>query len=315
MVFPEAGTGSQGSELDMILADNLSGMGDFIASDIGSLAWCEAYANARLFDATLSFVRLLAAQSEPAQASIFLDYWRTVFLNAPAGSDTQLLQYIQELTLQIGTPPTYSNVFSFLQSKLGNIFLTLEWRPLYGPSYVTFVPPTGTELWQSPISDIMVHCYQPRDNLDNILLPYSVWLPILNSWQNIVENWIPANAYIYDIVPANAGGNGGSGGNANLYGGYNSLITLTAGSNVVTGVTNCSFDIDFTSVYSGDMVGQLLEIVDDANVVRTYYVGEVSSMSMMNLTAPAVSNATSRTFRTLGIQASITPIGPSHVCN
>jgi hypothetical protein len=316
MTFPSDGAGSQGSELDLILQDVLSGMGNFVAQNQGSLAWCEAYAKARMFDAALSTVRLLAQQSEPAMANISLPMWRDIFLNAPSGDDTTLLQFIQQLTLQVGTPPTLSNVKNFLQGQLGKVFLTLEWIPLQNATFATFAPPATNQLWSSPVSNIMVHCWQPRDNEDNILLPQGVWVPTLNSWQNLVQNWVPANCFVYNVVPSNAGGDGY--GNSNLYDGYNNPVTIVAGSQTVNSTlssANSTFETDFRSVYTNLMTGQLLEIVDDNNQVQTYYVESVQSNTQLTLTTPAVSNCTARTYRTFGYRVGITPLGPQAVCN
>jgi hypothetical protein len=316
MVFPEAGSGSQGSELDLLTQDMVSGMGDFIASNVGSLAWCEAYAIARMLDAGLSFVRLLGAQAEPALASIYLNpMYRNIFINAPAGDDYQLLQFIQQLTLQTGTPPTYTHVLIFLQNQLGQVFLTLEWIPLQKVPYATFGPP-ATGFWNSPVSNIMVHCWQPRDKNDNILLPYSVWIPTLNSWQNLVQNWVPANCFIYNVVPSNAGGDGTS--TNTFQDGYNNPVNVVSGSKIVNSTLaspHSTFETDFISVFTDVLVGQIFEIVDDNNVVQTYYVESVQSNTQLTLLTPAISNCTARTYRTFGFRCNLTQLGPTAVIN
>lgn len=306
MAWPGLGSNFSGSELESLINDFTSGMGDFVTAEVGSLAWCEAYVCARLIQFTLEFSRLMAEQLEPNESTIYLPRWQQIYLNFSNPQDFR--NYVAQIQKQINTIPNLNNIYQFLATQLGSVFQGLEWIPLQIPTYATFSPPTTTQPYNSVVSRVLVHCYQLRDNNDNLLISNAAFDKIINSYQQITQDWIPINATLSNVVLGNAGGNGN--GNAVPYGGFNVPINITSGSSIVTSTlssANSTFETDFIHVFNGPMTYQPLEVVDDNNQVHTVYVASVQSNTQLTLTQAATFNATARTYRTYGFRCNITP--------
>jgi hypothetical protein len=326
-LIPGWGSANQGSELQYLLNDLVSGQGSFLNQTQGSLQWIEALVIARMLNAIIEFLRGLSLQLDPAQATVFLNRYAGVYLNAPNFTPVALSDFIKILELQIGNPPTLNNVTLALQNILGvptqnnGLFVGLEWIHLQNDLYSSYAPPgtsgalPGVQM-NSMVSNIIVHCWFPRDKNDNLLLSQNYVLANLYNWIPSVQNWIPVACHMYVVTPANAGGTFGDG-HPNFNDGYNNPVTLTVGSSVVNSLLlagDSNFENDFKLVYNGIQVGQIFEIVDDTNTLQTYYVQSVQSKTQLTLTTPAINNATARTYRTYGIQVGVTQLGPGFCC-
>lgn len=312
MGIPAFGTTNNWSSRAVFQKDSVSGMGDYLTTEIGSLAWIEATVVATLFDTAFGLLKLMANQIQPAASSAYLSRWADIY-NIQGLSSTSLIRTkLQEIQFLTGTPPTLSNVRDFLKELLGSCFLGVQWAP--ENQYLA-----SNELdqlfirqqFQMPLSEFLIYVWQPRDNQDNILMPNNVFNEIVESYRTLLENWSPHFAEIVTMNLINRGNQDGYGGgyngmNYNNYlDGYN-VITGTTGSNIVHGRFT-TFTKDFFPAINAFLfpksadVSPPLQIVDDNNNIQTYYVKSVQSDTQLTLTTPMVSNVFRRTYRTLGI--------------
>jgi hypothetical protein len=309
-ISPGLGSAQQGSELNYFLNTQLAGMGDYITQDQGTMAWCEALVIARMLNAAINFTRLIAAQLDPADASIFLQRWQNIFV----AQIQDPIQYIQQIELETNTPPNETNIQSYIQS-VNPDFLTLEWIPLQNSTFASFGPPADGYIFSSVVSTVLVHQWQPRDYNDNYIQSYSLFQEYTNNWQLIVKNWVPANVDIFGCTFTNTGGDGYAALDGySFQDGYNNPVTGTIGSAILTSVlpsAHSTFEIDFKSVYNGKLTGQPFDIVDDNNNIHTLYVASVQSSTQLTLTQPLITSITGRTYRTLGISLGISGLGQS----
>jgi hypothetical protein len=306
-LFPGFGSAQQGSELQYLLDTQMSGMGDYITQEQGSMAWCEALVLARALNAALNFTRLMAQQLDPAEASVFLQRWQNIYVAQVADP----VAYIQQIELETNTPPNLTNIINYIQD-VNPDYLTAEWIPLQNPTYTSFGPPADGYTFSSVVSTILIHQWRPRDKNDNYLQGYPLFQDFINGWQLVARNWAPANVSLFGCVFTNAGGDGN--GNADFQDGYNNPITGTVGQAIVNSTLSSSdstFEVDFRLVYEDVLTGQPIEIVDDNNNVHTLYVASVQSATQLTLTAPLTTAITARTYRTLGIALGISGLGIS----
>ena len=115
------GQSQQTSDLQLILRDLLSGMGDYFTTEQGSLNWLEQYVYARALARNKQFINLMANQLSPATASIYLDQWAQIYnINSSLQNDPNYVkQYVEFTQSLFGTPPVLSNLYTFFQNLLG----------------------------------------------------------------------------------------------------------------------------------------------------------------------------------------------------
>lgn len=300
------GTSNGHGEIANFLQDCLAGMGDYLTKDVGTLAWCEANAYARLFQTAAQFIRLMNDQVNPATSSIYLDQWKTIYQVA-SFNDMDASNYIQLIQSLVGTPPTISNIQRLLSYMLGNIFIDVEWAPELQPT-ATGVGgnlPNASNGYQyvSPLSTMYVRVWQPRDNQENILVPDAAYLPLVDTYQSILKLWLPTN-YATRTYELRNFGNATGCAAVNILtpqqcflDGYN-VISGSAGGTTITGI-NTTFQTDFYGFHHNYYPP--LEVVDDTGALHTYYVANVSSPTSLTIASPLINAITSRSYRTLGV--------------
>jgi hypothetical protein len=311
---PSFGSSAQTSDVQLILTDLLQGMGDYFTQEPGSLNYIECWVYARALAANKQFINLMANQLTPATSSIYLDQWAQIYnISSSLLLDSNYVKnYVEFKQSLFGQPPTYSNLVAFFQQQLGPIFIDLEVRPEL-QQFATTDPTVQIEqdgyAYSSPLSAVMVYVWQPRDNQDNLLMPTNIFNSIVDSYHAIIEAWNPS--YI-EFITMNLTNRGNQDGYGNNYNGLNynnyvdgfNVVSGVAGSNVITGI-NTVFQLyyngrpgDFAEVSEG--FNPPIQIVDDNNVLQTYFVLSVSSNTSLTLTTKLINNVTSRTYRTLG---------------
>lgn len=307
------GRNSQFSNIRLLLQEQLDGMGDYLSQQVSSLAWCEAFAFARAMDNANKFVQLMANQLSPAESSILLDQWKTVYALSSI-PDKQAETIIALKQKQFGTPPTVSNLTNYLQTLLGSIFINIQWAPELQP-LATTDPKTQIivdgYLYTSPLSTTYVYEWQSRDNQDNLLMSDADFINTGETYHQIVDKWIPSYTSLITMNLVNRGfqdgyANNHNGINFNNYlDGYN-VISGTAGSTTITGV-GTAFKT-YPDGSAGDFIGAVnegyyppIQVVDDTGALQTYYVSAVNSNTSLIITVPLTNNITSRTYRALGI--------------
>ena len=312
-LIPSFGTSFQVSDVSFLLQDQLNGMGDFLTQEIGSLNWCEALTNARALATAKGYITLLANQLSPNSASVYLNRWAIIYNTLGLSNPAAIEDYIELKQAQFGTPPFLNNLNSYMQEQLGPIFIDLEWTPelqkLATTDPVTQITEDGYA-YSSPLSNVMVYVWQPRDNQDNLLMPTSIFNATVDSYRGIMEAWNPAYITFITMNLTNRGFQDGYGNDYNdhIYNnyldGYN-VISGTAGSMTITG-TDTAFLV-YPDGSEGDFIGAVTEgyyppiqVVDDSGVLQTYYVSAVSSNTSLTITTPLINNITNRTYRTLG---------------
>lgn len=312
-LIPAFGTAIQTSDVALMLQDQLSGMGDFLTQDVGSLNWIEAMTNARCLATALQFIKLMSNQLSPNSANIFLNRWATIYNTLGLYSPEAIENYVELKQAEFGTPPTISNIDTYLTDTLGDVFIDVEWTPelqfLATTDPVTQVTLDGYS-YKTPLYNTLVYIWQPRDGYDNLLLPTSAFNAIADSWRQIMESWNPSYITFITMNLTNRGfqdgyGNNYNGLNFNNYlDGYN-IISGSAGSTTING-TNTAFFL-YPDNQPGDFQGAVsegfnppLQVVDDRGVLQTYFVLSVQSNTQLTLTTPLLNNITNRTYRTLG---------------
>ena len=310
MIF---GQSVQQSDLNFALQDQLSGMGDYLDTDVGSLNWIECYVMARANTAMKQFLTLMSNQLTPASASVFMDRWSAIYSvgNLNLNDAKKLITLKQS---EFGSNPTATNLTGLLSSMLGNIFIDVEVAPeLIGTA--TNDPVNQIVLnggaYQTPLATNFLYIWQPRDNADNNLMTNQQFQSLSESYKQIVKAWNPVYVSMQTLNLQNRGfqdgyGNNYNGTNFNNYlDGYN-VVSSVAGSTSITGV-GTAFKT-YPDGSSGDFQTAVtngyyppIQIVDDAGVLQTYYVSSVASNTSLTVTQPIVNNITSRTYRALGI--------------
>ena len=329
MSIPSFGSSFQYSDLNVILNDLLNGMGDYLDQQPGSLNWIECLVNAKGLAQDKAFITLMANQLSPSSSSVYLDDWSQIYnISSLQASPFQQQQYIEQKQAQFNTPPTLSNLISYFQKALGNIFIDLEIRSEL-QNLATTDPTIQISLdgyaYSSPLSTVMVYCWQPRDNQDNLLIPNNFFNQTVESYHPYIQAWNPAYLNFQTQILHNLGnqdgyGGGYNGNNFNNYiDGYN-VISGTAGSLFMTG-TNTTF-----KVYPNGNVGDIdisvnagytppIQIVDDLGQIHTYYVLLSSSNTSLTLTTPLINNITNRTYRLLGCVTDVPGVSDSWLLN
>lgn len=305
------GKSSQFLNERFLLNEQLSGMGDYLSKEVGSLAWCEALAMARALDTANNFVQLMANQLSPAEASVLLDEWKTIY-NIPSFDDGDAANLIEIKQEEFGTAPTITNLQTFLNKELGSIFINLQWAPELQPLATTnpqsIINGSG---YITPLAVTYVYVWQPRDNQDNLLMTNNTFTNTVENYQEIADSWSPSYTSFQTMNLGNRGFQDGycnnhNGINFNNYlDGYN-VISGTSGSTTITGV-GTAFLI-YPNGQDGDFYHSTkqgynppIQVVDDAGVLQTYYVSSVVSNTSLTITTPLINNITSRTYRCLGI--------------
>jgi hypothetical protein len=295
------GRNSQWTPKNILLRDNLSGMGDYITDEVGSLNWIICNTNAQMDASAFNLVQLLSEQVNASTSSVYLPEWAQVYNLQGLSSTQAILEQIQLIQSITGTPPTLANVRSFLQAFLGQIFIDVQWAP-ENQQNATIDPITDLFIdnlpYEQPLANLLVYVWQPRDNQDNLLMPTPVFNSLLETYRPILQNWLPAFTQIETMNLVNLGNQQG----------YNfpSYIITFAGQTAVVG-NNTTFTQDFfpqsgsTSVPFSINRNPPIQVVDANNVLQTYYVASVVNDGALHLTAPAVSNTNGfTTYRTLG---------------
>lgn len=314
-----SGSSERNSELDLLVQDNLASMGSAVTKQQGSLAWCEAYAIAKCQMATLNYVRLLSNQLTPSQMSVFARRYAAIFALPAHGTNPipSNLSYLQQqISLKdalFGTPNSLSNVYTYISSVLGQIFIDLEFAPEIQNLASGNAQPLGPgNFWFSPLSNIYVREWQPRDNQDNILMPINTFLNTCDSYKQFVKEWLPAYAGVINMQLTYPG-NDGYGINSSGQNGYPSAINVTApygsqntisgvaGGNTIFGNGACTFTTDLSGV---NLHGWLMpiEVVDDNNTLQTYLVTNVVNDNQIDIQGTITNNITARSCRLLGVQ-------------
>jgi hypothetical protein len=308
-LLPSFGTSGLTADIALLLQDCLNGMGDYFTQEVGSLNWCEAMANARAFAVAKNFITLMANQLSPGSSSVYLDEWAQIYNTLGLADPIAIKEYIELKQSEFGTPPTLNNITSYLQNQLGEIFINIQWAPELQPLATTNPQPGATQI-VTPLSKVYVYVWQPRDNEDNLLMPNSIFEPLVESYRQIVQAWNPA--YI-SFITLNLTNRGFQDGYANDYNGLNynnyldgyNVVSGTAGSSVLTG-TGTAF-ISYPDGQMGDFIQAVnegynppIQIVDDNGVLQTYFVLSLQNNHHMILTSPLNNNITSRTYRCLG---------------
>ena len=313
---PAFGTSLQSSDITFLLQDMLDGMGSFLTQDVGSLNWSECYTNARALAVDKQFLTLMSNQLSPNSASIFVSRWAQIYNTLGAYNQQTIEDYIELKQSEFGTPPSLTNIETYLESVLGDIFIDVE----PAPELNTFATTDGYAditidglAYNAPLLNTYVYVWQPRDNKDNLLMPTNTFNSIVDSYHQIIESWNPAYVRFITMNLTNRGfqdgyGNNYNGLNYNNYlDGYN-VVSGTAGSTTITGVGTAfklypNGDVgDFSrSINSGFGLNPPLQVVDDSGDLQTYYVASVQSNTSLTLTSKLINNITSRTYRTLGV--------------
>lgn len=312
--IPAFGTSIQHSDLAFLLQDQLNGMGDYLTQEVGSLNWIESLIWARALNACKQYITLLANQLSPASASIFLERWAAIYNALGLNNPVSIQQYIELKQSQFGTPPILSNINSFFQQQLGEIFIELQWTPELQP-LATTDPINQISVdgyaYSAPLCNVLVYVWQPRDNQDNLLVPNSLFNTTVESYHQIIESWNPAYISFITMNLQNRGNQDGYGGgynglNYNNYlDGYN-VVSGTTGTTTISG-TNTTF-LSYPGGEPGDFIEAVsegyfppIQIVDDSNQLHTYYVSRVLSNNILTITTPLKNNITNRTYRCLGL--------------
>lgn len=311
-LIPAFGTAIQTSDLAFMLQDQLSGMGDFLTQDVGTLNWIEAMTNARCLASALQFIKLMSNQLSPNSANIFLNRWAQIYNTLGLFDPEAIENYVELKQAEFGTPPTISNIDTYLADTLGNVFIDVEWTPelqfLATTDPLTQVNPGHP--YKTPLYNVLVYVWQPRDGYDNLLMPDSVFNSIEESWRAVMESWNPS--YI-TFITENLSNRGFEDGYANNYNGLNfnnyldgyNVISGSSGSTTITG-TGTAFLL-YPNGQPGDFAPAVnegffppLQVIDDAGALQTYFVSAVASNTSLTITTPLVNNITNRTYRTLG---------------
>jgi hypothetical protein len=312
-IIPSLGTSSQTSDIAFLLQDQLNAMGDFLTQEEGSLNWCEAYCNARALSTCKNYLSLLANQLSPNSSSIFLYRWAQIYNVLGISSYKAIQDYVEFKQSEFGTPPTLTNLNSFLENKLGSIFINLQWAPELQP-FATNDPVNQISQdgypYNAPLNNVFIYVWQPRDNKDNLLMPNSIFNNTVETYRQIIEPWNPS--YI-SFTTMNLTNQGFQDGYANNYNGLNynnyldgyNVVSGLAGSNTLTGI-GTAFKSYPNGSY-GDFILAVnenyyppIQIVDDNNALQTYYVLAVNSNTSLTLTSNLINNITNRTYRCLG---------------
>jgi hypothetical protein len=310
---PAFGTALQSSDIAFALSDQLSGMGDYLTQEVGSLNWIECLTNARQITLAKQYITLLSNQLSPNSASVFLNRWAKIYNTLGLADPDSIIDFIELKQSEFGTPPILTNLISFMQGQLGSIFIDLECTPeLQG---LATKDPTVQILqdgysYQAPLNNVMVYVWQTRDNQDNLLIPNSIFNDTVESYRQIIDQWNPAYITFITMNLINRGfqdgyANNHNGLNFNNYlDGYN-IVSGSASSTTITGV-GTAFKT-YPDGSNGDFIGAVnegfyppIQIVDDLGILQTYFVSHVSSNTSLTITTPLINNITSRTYRTLG---------------
>ena len=312
-MIPAFGTSLQSSDVAFLLQDMLNGMGDFMTQEIGSLNWCEAFTNARALAAAKQYAQLLANQLSPNSSSVYLNRWAQMYNTLGLSNPQAIENFIEIKQALFGTPPTLSNIDSFMNYQLGQMFINIQWAPELQILATTDPLVQITEdgyAYRAPLCDVYVYVWQPRDNQDNLLMPTNFYNANVESYRQIMEPWNPSYITFITYNLNNRGfqdgyGNGYNGLNYNNYqDGYN-VVSGTAGSTSIVG-TGTAFQL-YPNGSPGDFIYGVeesyyppIQIVDDNNVLQTYYVESVTDNTHLTITTPLINNITNRTYRTIG---------------
>jgi len=337
------GSANHNSELDLILQDNLNSMGSAVTKNIGSLAWCEAYALAKTQMASLNFIRLISNQFVPATLSVYARRLAAIY-NIPATGNNPIPDNLAQIQTQIGlvnalfgTPNSLVNVEQYIKATIGQCFIDLEFNgelqapiagaPLVYPTLATpqneTIPLSAGQLWFSPLSILYVRVWQPRDNKDNLQMPTNIFLNTVDSYSNFVNEWIPATSVAVNMQLLYFGNDGyginGSGVQGNMADGYSpygsfNTVSATAGTNTITGNGATLFLTDLYGVNNYKFL-MPIEIVDDLGVLQTYHITNVASNSVITTKETISNNISSRSYRLLGVECDTNYMADSALCH
>jgi hypothetical protein len=313
------GTSEKLSELHLLLKDNLDSMGSAITKSHGTLAWCESMAIAKCQMASLNYLRLLSNQLTPSQMSVFARRYADIFALPAHGTNpipSNLSSLQEQISLEyalFGTPNSLSNVQTYIEGVLGSIYIDLEFAPeIQNLASGNSQPLGGDNFWFSPLSNIYVREWQPRDNKDNLLMPTNTFLTTCDAYKQFVKEWLPAYAGLMNmqlIYPGNDGYGIDSYGVNTLpsaidptvqYGSQNT-ISAVAGGNTIFGNGGCTFTKDFPTTFLYGWPAPI-EVVDDNNLIQTYIVTNIVNDNQIDIQGTIINNITARSYRLLGIE-------------
>lgn len=312
------------SEQYLLLKDNLASMGSAVTQDQGSLAWCEALAIANCQVSALNFVRLLSNQLSPQTLSVYARRYAAIFgLNATGTNPIpDNLTYIKNtIALKealFGTPNSLINVSQYIQAVIGQLFIDIEFNPDIQSLASGYIPLPPTDYWFSPLSLMYVRVWQPRDNQDHILVPNNIFLNIVDTYKNFVQEWLPSYAGIVNMQLQYPGNNGygifggvngyptqlsGNAGDGYAQYGSTNTVFATAGNYYIQGNGGCNFIADMPGMVAG-LYTMPIEIVDDAGVLQTYYAnsGSLTNTNIITIVGTVFNNITNRSYRLLGVE-------------
>ena len=295
-----SGSAAYNSNLDLLLTDQLLGMGTAVTTEQGSLAWCEAYALAKAFASAINFMQLMSNQLSPSDMSIFANRFANIYTMPAQGSGlipdnlNQLRTYIGLKEAVFGTPPNYSALDQYLKIILGQIYIDLEYIDYHLQTSATTGAVAPGDFWFSPLSTVLVRVWQPRDNQDNLLMSNVDFYMNNSNYKNFVQPWMPADIAVRNLHLMYKGNNG-----TGSYLTTTNVISGTAGTHLITGTTTAFIsDLPMTASYYWKMP---VEVVDDDGNLQTYHADTVIDDYSFTTVEPLAANITNRTYRLLGI--------------
>jgi hypothetical protein len=317
-MIPCFGQSLDGSDLALMLDELLNSMGSAVTQEVGSLAWCEAYALAKCTSQALDFIRLVSNQLTPNNLNIYAGRMAAIY-NLPVQGNGEIpsnLNFIKNTIAlyqaQFGTPPNYANFFNFLAGALGfqlqnvvtsssyvlgsGIFIDIEdaheIQNLATGAVDGYIAGQEGYDWFSPLNAVLVRVWQPRDNNGNLLMPNQQFQNLVDSYKKFGEQWVPANIELRNMQLLYPGDDGSS-----------NTISITDGYSTITG-TNTKFTTDLSGV---NLNGWLMpiEVVADNNQLYTYHVNSVISDTECTIVETAFNTVTNRAYRILGIEMDV----------
>jgi hypothetical protein len=299
-----SGSAKQNSDVDLLLADQLSGMGTAITNEYGSIAWIEAFVIAKSFAACLNFIQLLSNQLSPNSLSIYARRFAVIYEIAVQGNNViptnlvQIQNYIAARQAEFGTVSNYANVYQYLKTNVGQAFIDIEYPDPMLQSSATFAPGS----WYAPLSVLLVRLWQPRSNQEGLLMDKATFLQLANNYKLFLQSWLPSNLVIQNYQLIYSGANTNPANNISNYMYGINIISATAGGITITG-SGTNFTTDFAKANLGYHMP--IEIVDDTGVLQTYHIASVKSNTLMTTYEVIEFPITKRTYRCLGIQMDV----------
>ena len=291
-VFPIQFGNSNRPDLNQITNSLLNQMGDAFTNEVGSLVWIQCRAMAELVNTIWITNQKMTNQFNPNKMSDMLARWEAIFQIIPQPTDTLVTRRnrVAEYFFRINQSPDLSNIEAILSFLLPQTFVDLVINPvedsqsgfigggpIVGGQFCSFTP------WHSTLSEITVEVQKPATmslnafdgNVDQI---YSILKQSLPAYTDF--DWMYNSFTDNGTVPGQQG-----------------LITITSGSNILTG-TNTSWKTPVNvldNTYNVE-AGSVLEGWDDNGVWRRMTVILVYSDTSVQLEAPVTFDITAKPY-------------------